>query len=144
MTAATQIAQQVFASIQAEFPQLAMELDTQHKFVDLLLRIPRQSGMQFEVSMNLQNSDELHLNAASLWVEWFPCTDPKVAAQFHEAVSGLLSGRYRILEYYRGNRVVKASLQRPNGAEWESVKTWCRLHFPFPRAASRVIQNAAA
>jgi hypothetical protein len=69
--------------------------------------IPAQPGLSFKIDRNLQNVDECHLSASALWVEWFPCTNLKKVAQYFEAVSGLLSGRFRLLEHWRGRRAVK-------------------------------------
>jgi len=85
------------------------------------MSIPRQPGLLFDVQLNLQNIDELHLNASALWVSWFPCTKPQIVEEYFEAVSGLLSGRFRILEHWRGTRVVRAELQRPSQEGWRTI-----------------------
>lgn len=59
---------------------------------------------------------------------------------------GLLSGRYRILEYRRRGSLVKAYLQRPNGSEWQNVAARyyrCRL-FTWWRTDVRALQNLPA
>lgn len=103
-----------FERIQAEFPHLGMKLDYDDPNVDVSLTIPRQQGLAFDVAVNLQG-DELHLNAGALWLEWFPCDRPEVATDFLDAVCGLLSGSYRIVEHHRGGRPVKAVLQNRQG-----------------------------
>jgi len=55
--------------------------------------IPAQPGLSFEVHLNLQNRDELHLVASAFWCEWFPCSNPKKVERYIEAVSGLLVPR---------------------------------------------------
>jgi hypothetical protein len=111
------IAISTFERIRVAFPALAMNLDLHHKHVDLAMDIPAQPGLSFHIHLNLQNVDELHLSASALWVEWFPCTNPKRVEEYFEAVSGLLSGQFRILEHWRGRRAVKAKLQRPATAD---------------------------
>ena len=59
--------------------------------------IPSQPGLLFNVSINLQQ-DELYLDVGARWLEWFPCTDADVVAKFREAVRGVLSGTFRIVE----------------------------------------------
>jgi len=107
-------------------------------------RQARQSCLAFDVILNLQG-DELHLSAGAFWLEWFPCTDLEVVARYQDAVTGLLSGRYRILESAIGNRVVKAQLQRPDSDRWQTIGTWCNLGvlLPWPRS-TQILQNRSA
>ena len=79
------------------------------------------------------------------WVEWFPCTKPEVARAYAEAVKGLLSGQFRIVEFLQGGRPVKAILQRPTGEGWAVVARWSELHLPLPWGRTqRVLQNRTA
>ena len=73
----------------------------------------------------------------------FPCTKPEKVDRYFEAVSGLLSGEFRILEHWRGRRPVKAELQRPIGGGWESVATWGSVSaiVPWPKKTFKVVQN---
>ena len=98
----------VFDRIRQGFPSLAMDFDPEPAQVELSLDIPAQDGLDFLVSLNLQNEDELHLNAGELWVSWFPCNKESVSDEYYSAVTGLLSGKNRIVEYMRGKRRVKA------------------------------------
>ena len=59
-----------------------------------------------------------------------PCGKEDVSQQFVDAVCGLLSGEYRLVEYWRRGKAVKAELQRPIGDEWQKVAGWARLHIP--------------
>jgi hypothetical protein len=119
-----------------------MNLDLGPEHVDVAMDIPAQPGLLFRVGLNLQNLDELHLNASALWVEWFPCTKPERVEQYFEAVSGLLSGRFRILEYWRGKRPVKAKLQAPRNGRWKTIARWSvLLSIPWPPKRVKVVQN---
>lgn len=141
-TAQIEIAVSTFERIRAAFPSLAMNLDLHPKHVDLAMDIPVQPGLSFRVHLNLQNCDELHLNASALWVEWFPCTKPEKVDAYFEAVSGLLSGKFRILERWRGKRAVKASLQRPKNGGWKTIHGWWPLlSIPWPPKTFKVVQN---
>ena len=138
-----EIALSTFERIRAAFPGLVMNLDFHHKYVDIAMDIPAQPGLLFDVHLNLQNVDELHLVASALWVEWFPCTDLKKVDRYFEAVSALLSGQFRILEHWRGKRVVRSELQRPDGAAWKTTANWLTLSalIPWPRKTFKVVQN---
>ena len=94
-----EIALSTFERVRGAFPALTMTLNPDPEHVDLSMDIPAQPGLRFAVDLNLQNVDELHLSAAGFTVGWFPCTDPARVDAYFDAVSGLLSGRFRILEH---------------------------------------------
>jgi hypothetical protein len=135
------IAREAFARIQASFPQLTF-VETQHAQVDLNIEIPAQPALRHAVNLNLQG-DELHFHVCSFWVEWFPCGDPSKVEAFVSAVSGFLSGRYRLLEHYRGSRCVRAELQEPKQDGWNTVACWSRLHIPIPWSVRREVRRNA-
>jgi hypothetical protein len=133
---------QVVEVIRKEFPNLHTELALEHPHVEVMLTIPAQTGLKFEVSINLQNCDELHLNAGSFWCEWFPCRKQEVCDQFIDALRGLLSGSYRIIEHFRRGKAVKAELQRPENGNWQNVAVWSKVSFSLPWGKStQILQN---
>lgn len=89
----------LFQKIQRTFPDLEMVIETNHLEVDLNMDIRKQESLVFDINLNLQG-DELHLCVEHFWCEWFPCTDENKAHIFYDSVCGLLSGTYRIVEYY--------------------------------------------
>jgi len=132
----------LFEKIQSTFPHLQMNLDLHPEHLDLDMEIPRQDGLAFHVNVNLQG-DELHLSAGSLWGQWFPCCEQTTSDAFFNAVCGLLSGRWRVLEHYRGDKPIKAELQQPDGHRWRTVYTWSALRLPsLRRVRKRVLRNA--
>ena len=137
-----QIAVATFQRIAAAFPLLKSVIDeAPNDSTEVTMHIPTQAGLNFDVHLNLQNSDELHLQAGALWVEWFPCTREDKAQAFFDSVVGLLSGRYRIIESRRGKRPVSALLQRPEPQGWTTVHSWSTLSLPWPPKSSIVLQN---
>jgi len=133
---------EVVEIVRRRFPALRTELATEHPHVEALLEIPAQRGLSFPVSINLQNRDELHLNASSFWYAWFPCRKQEVCDHFVEAVCGLLSGIYRVVEYRRRDIALKAHLERRVGSSWECVKWWSRPHIPISWGMStKIYQN---
>jgi hypothetical protein len=134
--------QKMFEEIRRGFPRLSMNLQLEHPHVDFSMDIPKQSGLDFDVNLNLQG-DELHLSVGHFWAEWFPCTNPEVVSHYREAVIGLLSGRFRILELYLGPHNVGAYLQRPEGSGWHTTSRSVhgfRWLIPWPRT-KKVLQN---
>lgn len=124
------IAHKVFASIRNQFPHLQMNLNEHPEHVDLALAIPKQSGLSFAINLNLQNVDELHLNAGKYWVEWFPCDKQSVADEYQEIVCELLRGDSRIVEYYRGKTFGRAQLERRVDGTWKK-DAGCVHAFPL-------------
>ena len=128
----------VYTRIRDAFPNLQMDFYTDHPEVDLGLDIHKQKGMNFEVNLNLQG-DELHLCAGHFWLEWFPCTDGDIVEKYTEAVMGLLSGEFRVLEHYRGTKAVKAELQRPERERWLTIGSWGTWGLNFGRKTTQIL-----
>ena len=136
-----EVAREIFESLRREFPKLAMEIIESPEHTDIEMRLPAQTGLNYEVCLNLQNTDELQFNVDDFWAEWFPCTAPKIAESFHRAVSGFLAGEYRIEIYSRKGRPYKRLLQAPNLGSWETVYTPSSLHWPCLKPQIRHVQN---
>lgn len=116
----------LFGAIRQRFPELSTELTSDDPNVDVLMVVPKQESLPFEVSLYL-DGDELHLVAGHFLLEWFPCGREDVRLAYREAVEGLLSGSYRIVEHYVGQKAVRARLEKPIGTGWEKVGSWGRL-----------------
>lgn len=133
-----EIAKRAFSDIQKRFPQLQ---STVHEGgpVDLSVTLPVQSGLRYAVNLNLQNRDELHFSVSHFWLEWFPCTKAARVDDYIAAVSGFLSGEYRIVEHYLGNKCVKAELQSPKDADWKTVGVSSNLWRLLPWTKKHVV-----
>ena len=134
--------------IRKKFPKLHIEIDEEEEGLHAAATIEEQPGLDFEVNINLQNRDELHLLAETLWSTWFPIGEERVFEKFIDAVFGLLSDDYRMVEHRLWGTSVKAQLQKPCGDEWQTIFTsegpslWPSF-IPLPRT-KRYIQNRAA
>jgi len=139
------IARKAFADIAALFPQLKIVVD-ECVAVELSFTIPEQSGLKQKIWLGLQNHDELSFGVGHFQVEWFPCTDTAKVSSYIGAVTGFVSGKYRILEQYRGTKCVKAELQEPTKDGWHTIATYSlAFHLvywlPFPRKTFREARN---
>lgn len=141
-----EVALSCFERIQGEFPNLVMNLVHESEGVEIEMNLPEQPGLLFDVYLDLQNDDELALVVANrLFMSWFPCTDGDVSERYVEAVCGVVSGAFRVLEVYSGSRCLKRYLQKPQGAEWETItRSYYSLAFPFSRRREVVIQDVVA
>lgn len=120
-----------------------MVVSKDQKMVDAIAELPKQPGLAFELSFNLQ-LDELHLNAGrNFWVEWFPCGNQKVLDAFIEATIGVISGECRIVESYVLGRPVRAELQRlTESGTWRGIGSWSNLGGLVPWGRQqRVLHN---
>lgn len=137
-----EIARTTFEHIAEKFPGLVTSI-REGRNVDLVMEIPEQKRLSFRLELYMDNLDELHLQAGTcFWLEWFPCSDPERVEQFLDAVSGLITGKYRIIEHYRGTRAVKAELQASDDDGWKTIGTWATFDFPIPwKKERRIISN---
>ena len=138
------IARNIFQTLRKEFPGLCMEVNESPKFTDLELTIPTQPGINHEINLNLQNTDELHFNVDEFWGEWFPCTDPKVEKSYIKAICGFISGQYRIEVYSRKGKSYKRLLQSPSNQGWSTEYTHTSIHWPCLKPQIRYVQNGVA
>ena len=140
-----EIAEVVLGEIRDSFPDLAMRMNATDEG-EPELEIPAQPGLAFDVELYLYD-DVLNLCAGQFWGEWFPCHDSEVVSRYVEAVSGLLAGEFRIVEFSRNGRVLKSFLQRPRGEGWENISRHYHglsiFAFPFLGVSKRTIQNVA-
>jgi len=120
------IGREVFAEIARRFPALKM-VENSGEPVEISITIPVQLGLKHEVWLCLQNRDELGFSAGHFYKEWFPCTKRDRVDKYLDAVTGFLSGRYRILEHHRGGRCYKAQLQKPEDGGWRTIAWWATI-----------------
>jgi len=110
--------------------------------VEISITIPIQSGLVHEVWLCLQNHDELGFGVGRFYCEWFPCTKPQRVEKYLDAVTGFLSGNYRILEYCRGTKCYRAKLQKPDGDGWHTVANWATIWIPLSfKTTMREVRN---
>jgi hypothetical protein len=132
----------VFEAIRAAFPHLKMDLERDKKQVEVRMNIPCQRGLVFDLKVNLRG-DELQLCAGACRLfRWSPCTSADVVARFREAVQGLISGNFRIVEYCRLGKPIRAELQKPQQQSWQTIGTWRRFSLPWGKESLQILQNA--
>lgn len=99
--------------------------------VEISITMPVQPGLSHKVWLCLQNHDELGFSVGHFYVEWFPCTNAERVESYLDAVTGFLSGQYRILEYHRGKGCYKTKLQKPDGERWRTIANWATIWIPL-------------
>ncbi|MCH8822242.1 MAG: hypothetical protein IH984_01925 [Planctomycetes bacterium] len=136
--------------IRKKFPEVHIvidedEIDEYYFGMHTTADIKRQPGVDFDIGINLQNRDELHLCAETLWACYFPVGEKGPFDKFIDALFGLLSGEYRIVEHLLWGSLIKTELQKPCGREWQTIFTSSAATvilelIPLPRK-KRYIQN---
>jgi len=125
------IARGVFEEVAKRFPALQM-VENHDDPVEISITLPIQPGLSHKVWLCLQNYDELGIKAGDhFYIEFFPCTKPDRVEKYLDAVTGFLSGEYRVLEDYRGATCYWARLQKPDGDRWRTIATWATIWIPF-------------
>ena len=131
--------------LQAAFPTLSMKLDEHPRF-DLLATFPRQPGLTFDISVEMEG-DVLHLTVGQhLVLELWTHNHPERITEAIDDVRGLLAGGYRVVLYRQGETVVGAELQTPTN--WEVVGAWWEFNqaaeLPRQQFSTQVLQNATS
>ena len=124
------IARGVFAKIAKRFPSLSM-IENPDDPVEISITMPVQPGLSHKVWLCLQNGDELGFSAGHFYIEFFPCTKSDRVEKYLDAVTGFLSGKYRILEHYRRAKCYRAQLQKPEGDHWRTIANWATIWIPL-------------
>jgi hypothetical protein len=88
--------------------------------VELYFKIPKQKGLKFDITLMLQNYDELWLSTDKFILSMFPCSKPEVVWEFKTHTLDLLSGKARIIKYIsKYNYLIKSELQTFDGTNWK-------------------------
>lgn len=139
------IAETCFKKIRESLLQLEMEIDYEPDHVELSMDIFEQPGLDFDINLNLQNNDELHISTKHIDCALFPADSENVAKEFSNWVIGLVNGNYRIVKYSKNGKLFKANLQRPEGKNWKTVYTeFNSLKMPWISAKQEIIINTKA
>jgi hypothetical protein len=103
--------------------------------VELLMRLPAQRGLSFELTLGLQNTDELNVGFEGFWSYFFPF------AQKHELVKdvleGLMSGKCRLAVHRQFGVVVERTLEQRSNGSWTTLYT-ARSSFQLPFVGTQV------
>lgn len=136
------IVEKKFKEMQNQFPNLLMTLDYDNNDVDLAMDIPKQNGLDFEINLNLQNEDELHISTDYIWCQFFSADSEELVEKFYESAIGLINGEYRILQFVKDDKVYKTFLQKPKEDDWETIYTgYERIRMPWIKVKKNIIQN---
>ena len=111
--------------------------------VELMMRVPPQPGLSLELSLGLQNDDELNVGFGEFWSYFFPYESKRQLVS--DALDAFVAGDCRLAIHTQLDGVVKRVLeQRFNGA-WQPIYTaFSRIEVPFLGTKTSYVLNEAA
>lgn len=115
----TAAAERLFRDFAVRHAFTIEKLDEPH--VELLMRVPEQPGLSFELTLGLQNRDELNIGFEGFWSYFFPFE--KKSALVARALDGIVTGECRLAIHKQFGRVVKYVLEERNNGRWDVVYT---------------------
>ena len=137
------IAKETFERIQDNFPALTMNWIFDSPNVQLSLEIPAQSGLDFELNLNLQDDSELHISTNVIWCKLFSNDMKGLSEYFYDCVEGIINGEFRVVQNYHGKKMYNSLLQRPTeNGDWKTIYRHInKLKFPWTKTEKNIIQN---
>jgi len=131
-----------FKTIQEVFPNLTMNIVYTHEQLDLSMDIPKQPGLDFNINVNLQNIDEIHISTKYIHCSFFSAKSQYIVDMFYQAVQGLINGNYRIVQFHKRGKLYKSLLQCFKDNEWVTANTeFYKMSWPWTKYEKTIIQN---
>lgn len=108
--------------------------------VELLMEIPRQPGLSFDLTLGLQNADELNIGFEGFWSYLFPFDQKRELVS--SLLDGIKSGACRLAVHRQFGFVVKRVLERRVGDNWEPVYHALGFGVPFIGTSVAYLSNS--
>ena len=111
--------------------------------VELLMRLPRQMGLSFELTLGLQNRDELNVGFEGFWSYFFPYEEKLVVVR--SLLEAIASGNCRLATHRQFGRVVKRVLEQCFDQSWREMYTaFAHLQVPIIGTTVSYLYNEGA
>jgi len=131
-------AEELFRSFATRHSLVIEKLDEPN--VELLMRISAQRGLDFELTLGLQNTDELNIGFEKFWSYFFPFE--KQRHNVEQALDGLMSGDTRLATHRQFGWVVKRVLEVCNGGTWKPIyHAYSVVQVPFIGTSISYLKN---
>ncbi|HEX9809024.1 MAG TPA: hypothetical protein VGC25_05405, partial [Alphaproteobacteria bacterium] len=111
--------------------------------VELMMRLPPQEGLSFELTLGLQNKDELTIEFAGFSSFFFPFEETRAVVE--KALGAIASGNARLAIHRQLGIVITRALEYHTNGDWQVIYTaysWFRL--PFIGAKVSYLYNEGA
>ncbi|MFN7164163.1 MAG: hypothetical protein ACK4P2_05025 [Hyphomonas sp.] len=111
--------------------------------VELLMRVPSQPGLSFELALGLQNGDEANIGFAEFWSYFFPYENKRQIVS--DALDGLATGDCRLAVHTQLGGVVKRVLEVRSNGTWQTIYTaFERIQIPLLKTKISYVRNEEA
>jgi len=111
--------------------------------VELLMRVPPQPGLSLELTLGLQNDDELNVGFCEFWSYFFPYESKRQVVS--DALDALVVGDGRLAVHTQLGRVVKHVLEQRIDGTWQQIYTaFARIQVPLLGTQTSFVLNEGA
>jgi len=108
--------------------------------VELLMRVPPQPGLSFELTLGLQNGDEANIGFEEFWSYFFPYEKNRQTVS--DALDGLVAGDCRLAIHSQLGGVVKLVLELRTNGTWQPIYTaFERIQIPLLKTKISYVRN---
>ncbi len=97
--------------------------------VDLLMKVPLQPGLSFELTLGLQDCDELNIGFEGFWSAFFPFVRERQLVG--SLLDGIVTGACRLAIHRQFGLVVMRVLERRTRDRWEPAYRHLSRRAPF-------------
>src|SRR5262249_50018746 len=87
--------------------------------VELLMKVPQQEGLSFELTLGLQNGDELNIGFDGFWSHFFPYEGARHLVE--SALDGIASGECRLAIHRQFGSVIRRVLEQRSNGSWRAI-----------------------
>lgn len=110
---------------------------------ELLMRVPQQPGLSFELTLGLQNNDELNIGFEKFWSYFFPFDKQRELVA--SALDALAVGDCRLAVHKQFGGDVKRVLELCTDGRWRLIySAWSRIQIPLLGTDVSYIHNDGA
>jgi len=125
----------------ADKHHLMIEKITQDN-IELMMSVPKQNGLSFELTPGLQNYDEINIGFNEFWSYIFPFGEKQ--AFVSRVLDDLVVGNARLALYRQFGRVVYQDLEQVVEGNWSRVyREHCKVRIPLIRIGVSYVVNEA-
>ena len=108
--------------------------------IELLMTVPKQSGLSFDLTLGLQNLDELNIGIGRFWSYFFPYQSKANEVDF--ILDGIVYGACRLRKLKQFGKIRRQYLEVKREEKWEAAyATMDRFSWPFFSYSSEIISN---
>lgn len=134
----TKEAEDLFRSFAARHGLAIEKLDEPN--VELLMRVPAQRRLDFELTLGLQNGDEINVGFEKFWSYFFPFE--KQQENVERALDGLMSDQTRLATHRQFGWIVKRVLEVCNEGKWRPVyQAYATVQIPLLGTSISYLRN---